>query len=97
LRVMGLTKIEIFRMLVKENMIMSVIGIIAGIPLGNWLVDYIGIMFNTDIYTLIGIVTTKDIITAIILTVIFIVSAQLMTYVKIKKLDFMQALKSRIT
>jgi len=97
LRVMGFTKIEIFRMLVKENMVMSVIGIIAGIPLGNWLVDYIGIMFNTDIYTLIGIVTTKDIITAIILTVIFIVSAQLMTYVKIKKLDFMQALKSRIT
>ena len=97
LRVMGFTKIEIFNMLLKENMVMSVIGIIAGIPLGKWLVNYMGISFNTDIYTLIGIVTAKDLIISIILTVIFIVSAQLMTYVKIKKLDFMQALKSRIT
>jgi len=97
LRVMGFTKIEIFKMLIKENMVMSVIGIITGIPLGKWLVDYMGKSFATDIYTLIGIVTAKDIITAIILTIIFIISAQLMTYVKIKKLDFMQALKSRIT
>ena len=59
--------------------------------------DYIGFTFNTDIYTLQGIVTAKDIITAIILTVIFVISAQLMTYAKIHKLDFMQALKSRIT
>jgi ABC-type antimicrobial peptide transport system permease subunit len=38
-----------------------------------------------------------SIFVSIILTIIFIISAQLMTYVKIKKLDFMQALKSRIT
>ena len=97
LRVMGFTKIEIFRMLIKENMVMSVIGIMTGIPLGKRLVDYVGNTFNTDIYTLRGIVSAKDIITAIILTILFIISAQLMTYVKIKKLDFMQALKSRIT
>ncbi|MDD4046938.1 MAG: FtsX-like permease family protein [Tissierellia bacterium] len=97
LRVMGFTKIEIFKMLVKENMVMSVLGIIAGIPLGKWLVDSIGNTFNTDIYTLQGVVTTKEIIIAISLTIIFIISAQLMTYVKIKKLDFMLALKSRIS
>ncbi len=97
LRVMGLTKFEIFKMLVKENMVMSVLGIIAGIPLGKWLVDYMGIMFNTDIYTLQRHISVTEIINAIILTIIFIISAQLMTYVKIKKLDFMQALKSRIT
>jgi putative ABC transport system permease protein len=97
LRVMGFTKIEIFRMLIKENMVMSVIGITVGIPLGKWLVDYMGIAFNTDIYTLRGIVSIKNIITAVILTIMFIISSQLMTYVKIKKLDFMQALKSRIT
>jgi putative ABC transport system permease protein len=97
LRVMGFTKIEIFKMLIKENTVMSVIGIIAGIPLGKLLVEYVGLTLNTDIYTMQGIVSTKGIITAIILTIIFIVSAQLMTYVKIKKLDFMQALKSRIT
>jgi putative ABC transport system permease protein len=97
LRVMGFTKNEIFKMLIKENMVMSVLGIMAGIPLGKWLVDYMGIMFNTDIYTLQGHISTTEIINAIILTIIFIISAQLMTYAKIKKLDFMQALKSRIS
>lgn len=97
LRVMGFTKGEIFKMLIKENMVMSILGIIAGIPLGKWLIDYIGMAFNTDIYTLQGHISTKEIIVAIILTIIFIISAQLMTYVKIHKLDFMQSLKSRIS
>jgi putative ABC transport system permease protein len=97
MRVMGLTKKEIFKIIMKENTVMSVLGIIAGIPLGKWLIDYLGIMFSTDIYTLQGNVTSKEIITAIILTVIFIISAQLMTYAKIHKLDFMQALKNRIS
>jgi putative ABC transport system permease protein len=97
LRVMGFTKQEIFRMLMKENSVMSLLGIIAGIPLGKWLVNYIGVMFSTDIYTIQGVLTLKEIVPAIILTIIFIISAQLMTYVKIHKLDFMQALKSRIS
>lgn len=97
LRVMGFTKIEIFKMLIKENSVMSVIGILAGIPLGKLLVEYVGLTFNTDIYTFHGSVSTKNIFIAIILTIIFIISAQLMTYVKINRLDFMQALKSRIT
>ncbi len=97
MRVMGLTKREIFKMIMKENIVMSVLCIVAGIPLGKWLIDYLGLMFSTDIYTLQGVVTLKDIITAIILTIIFIISAQLMTYAKIHKLDFMQSLKNRIT
>lgn len=97
MRVMGLTKREIFKMIIKENTVMSILGIMAGIPLGKWLIDYLGLMFSTDIYTMQGLVTPKEIITAIILTIIFIISAQLMTYAKIQKLDFMQALKNRIS
>lgn len=97
MRVMGLTKREIFKMIMKENMVMSILGIVTGIPLGKWLINYIGLMFSTDIYTMQGVVTLKEIITAIILTIIFIISAQLMTYAKIQKLDFMQALKNRIS
>ena len=97
MRVMGLTKREIFKMIMKENMVMSILGIVTGIPLGKWLINYIGLMFSTDIYTMQGVVTLKEIITAIILTIIFIISAQLMTYAKINKLDFMQSLKNRIS
>ena len=97
LRVMGFSKKEIFNMLVRENTIMTFIGIVAGIPVGLWLVNYMGETFTTDIYTMAEPVNPISIFVSIILTIIFIISAQLMTYAKIHKLDFMQALKSRIT
>ncbi|MGD9568801.1 MAG: ABC transporter permease [Sedimentibacter sp.] len=97
LRVMGFSKKEIFNMLVRENMIMTVLGIIAGIPVGLWLVNYLGDAFTTDIYTMKEPVNPKSIFISIILTIIFIILAQLMTYAKIHKLDFMQALKNRIS
>jgi putative ABC transport system permease protein len=97
LRVMGFSKKEIFNMLIRENMIMTVIGIISGIPVGLWLVKYLGDAFTTDIYTMKEPVNPKSIFISIILTIIFIILAQLMTYAKIHKLDFMQALKNRIS
>lgn len=97
LRVMGFTKGEIFKMLMRENMIMTVIGIFAGIPMGFWLVDYMGKTFTTDIYTMNEPLLPINIILSVVLTFFFIVLAQLMTYVKIHKLDFMQSLKNRIS
>jgi putative ABC transport system permease protein len=97
LRVMGFSKKEIFNMLIRENMIMTVIGIISGIPVGLWLVKYLGDAFTTDIYTMKEPVNPKSIFISIILTIIFIILAQLMTYAKIHKLDFMQALKNRVS
>jgi putative ABC transport system permease protein len=97
LRVMGFSNNEIFNMLVRENMIMTVLGIIGGIPLGIWLVKYLGDAFTTDIYTMKEPISPRSIYLSIILTVIFIILAQLMTYAKIHKLDFMQALKNRIS
>jgi putative ABC transport system permease protein len=97
LRVMGFTTKEIFYMLIKENSIMSFIGIVLGIPLGKILIDYMGKMFSTDIYTMKEPLTAPEVIWAIIFTIAFLILAQLITYVKIYKLDFMQSLKSRIS
>ncbi|WP_326910587.1 ABC transporter permease [Sedimentibacter sp. MB31-C6] len=97
LRVMGFTKNEIFNMLIRENMIMSFIGIIIGIPLGLWLIDYMGKSFSTDVYTMNEPVAASGVIISIFLTIVFLIMAQYLTYTKINKLDFMQALKNRIS
>lgn len=97
LRVMGFSKQEIFYMLIRENMIMSFIGIILGVPLGLWLVDYMGKSFTTDVYTMNEPVKINSVLISIILTIVFLILAQFMTYAKIHKLDFMQALKNRIS
>lgn len=97
LRVMGFSKKEIFNILVRENMIMTAIGIIAGIPVGLWLVEYMGRTFTTDVYTMNEPLNPRSLIVSIMATIVFVILAQLMTYAKIHKLDFMQALKNRVS
>lgn len=97
LRVMGFTKQEIFKIILKENTIMAVIGIICGIPMGIALIKYIGDIFSSDLYTLNEPVTFKGMIYALIFTIVCLTFAQLITYKKIHNLDFIQALKNRVS
>jgi putative ABC transport system permease protein len=95
LRVLGFTKLEIFFMIVRENNIITVLGILLGIPLGYLLSVYSSAAYTTDIYTIDMSPTFNALIQAGVFTVLFVLLAQLATYRKIKKLDFLQALKNR--
>ncbi|MDD4681250.1 MAG: hypothetical protein PHP79_10300, partial [Clostridia bacterium] len=70
-------------------------GIIFGIPLGFLMSEYSSAAFSTDIYSLDMSPTPPSLLYAGIYTVIFVLLAQLATYRKIQRLDFLQALKSR--
>lgn len=95
LRVLGLSKREIFFMIVRENNLMTIFGILFGIPVGRMMAAYSSQAFNTDIYTIDMTPTLNATIIAGVYTVGFILLAQLATYRKIQKLDFLQALKNR--
>lgn len=95
LRVLGFSKMEIFFMIVRENNIITILGILLGIPVGNVMAQYSTEAFSTDIYTIDMTPTLNAMIMACIYTVVFVLLAQLATYRKIKKLDFLQALKNR--
>ncbi len=95
LRVLGFTKKEIFGMIRKENNIITVAGIIVGIPIGELFCRYSSAIFTTDLYSIDMTPTLGTLIWACIFTVGFVVLAQLATYRKIRGLDFLQALKNR--
>jgi putative ABC transport system permease protein len=95
LRVLGFTRNEIFRMLLKENNILLVVGIIIGIPVGTILSAYSGAAFSTDIYSIAMTPTIGAFVLSTIYTIIFVLIAQLATYRKVQSLDFLKALKSR--
>lgn len=97
LRVMGFSRKEIFWMIVKENLIMTFFGILAGIPIGLIFVKVIEEAFSNDLYTLSGDINFNIYLFSILFTVFFVLAAQLFTLRKIYKLDFMEALKSRIS
>lgn len=95
LRVLGFSKNEIFRMILKENNIIMAFGIILGIPVGKLMTEYSSAAFSTDLYSLDMSPTIGAGIQAGVYTIFFILVAQLATYRKIIKLDFLQALKNR--
>lgn len=97
LRVMGFSKNEIFKVITKENAVMTIFGILIGIPLGSMMIGSLKTLYSTEIYTLEINPMPSDYVTTAILTIIFVALAQLATYKKIKKLDFIEALKNRIS
>jgi len=97
LQVMGFSKQEIFRMLLRENMVLSTIGIIAGIPMSITMMDSVMRQFSTDLYTLRIDWQPIMFVQAAFFTIVFVWIAEAATYQKIKRLDFIEALKNRIT
>lgn len=97
LRVMGFSKNEIFKIVTKENAVMTVFGIILGMPLGKSMMSSIEKTFSTEIYTIDMNPTLSSYVITAALTIAFVVLAQLATYKKINKLDFIEALKNRIS
>ena len=97
LRIMGFSKQEINRIILKENLIMTAFGIILGIPLGRWLMDLLETSFQTEFYNMTAPIEMNSFVYAGILTVIYVLLAQFFSSNKIKKLDFIEALKNRIT
>jgi putative ABC transport system permease protein len=97
LRVLGFDKKDIFRLVTRENAIMTVFGIILGVPLGYsicvGLVDYV----STDMYTIPAVIEPFVYVYSAAATLVFVFVAQLATYRKITNLNFIDALKNRIS
>jgi putative ABC transport system permease protein len=95
LRVLGFSGGGIFRLLLKENNVISVMGFIAGVPLANVFLRYSSEVFSTEQYTMHLRAGPWNYLQGVLATAFFIVLAQAATYRKIQKLDFMAALKNR--
>lgn len=97
LRVMGFDKRDIYRMVSKENSLITVVAMILGIPLGMVMIQGIVNSFSSEMMTFPMMLTPKIFIYAALATVLFVVIAQLAARKKIYQLNFIDALKSRIS
>jgi putative ABC transport system permease protein len=97
LQILGFTKRDIFKIILKETIIMTILGIIIGIPLSIKMVEAVVASFNTELYTMNPYVSGETHLIAIGTTIIFIVISLTFTLKKINKLDLMEALKTRVS
>jgi putative ABC transport system permease protein len=97
LRLLGVRNKELYTIVFNENLLASIIGIIVGVPIGIAMIDYLAAAFSNDLYSLSVNYTLRTYLFAIISTLVFITIGQLTTWTKIKRLDLLSAVKTRIS
>jgi len=97
LRIMGFDKKDIYGMITRENFLLAGIAILTGIPLGASMIKGMGISFSSDMITFPVLLTPGIFIKAALASVFFVIIAQLATLKKVYNLNFIDALKSRIS
>lgn len=97
LRIMGFDKRDIYGMISRENSFMVIIAILVGIPMGASMISGMAETFSSDMITFPVIYSPWIFLQAAAASVAFVVIAQLATLKKVYNLNFIDALKSRIS
>ncbi|MDR0570547.1 MAG: ABC transporter permease [Clostridiales Family XIII bacterium] len=95
MRILGFSRVEIFKLSLKENNVVAIAGAALGIPLANLFMMYASDVFSTEQYSMQLRAGPAIYLQGLAATAFFITLAQIATYEKIKSLDFMAALKNR--
>ncbi len=95
LRVLGFSSSEAGRIMYHENILMGVLGIFAGIPMGIGICALLVKAYSNDMFRLPFHIDRSTYATAILLTMSFVLLANLAVRRKIEQLDLVEVLKER--
>jgi putative ABC transport system permease protein len=93
LRVLGYTRSEVQRLINVENRVLSMLGIIGGIPLGIWLFGWIADMVSTPDFMMSKETDIKIILLAVVMLLVFTELTNLILRRKIRTIKFVESLK----
>lgn len=94
LKVLGFGDNEVRSLIFNENYLITLFGVLIGLPFGNWLGNYMMSMYETDAYSFVFVAGTEAYLLAAVLTTGFTVLANLILARKIKVIDMVEVLKS---
>ncbi|MCT4663029.1 MAG: ABC transporter permease [Tissierellales bacterium] len=97
LRILGFSKDGLYKIMKKENYIMATLGLILGVPMGNAMSEAVMTAFSTELYTMKVYFDFRVYVVSAVLTLMFIALAQGFAKRKIHHINFIEALKNRMT
>jgi putative ABC transport system permease protein len=95
LRVLGLSNAEVGRIMYSENILMGGLGIAFGIPMGIGICALLVEAYSNDMFRLPFHIEQRTYAISILLTMSFVLMANLATRRKIQRLDLVEVLKER--
>jgi len=94
LKVLGYHQKEIRSLILKENLIISVLGVLCGIVPGYLLTDVVMHSCESETAFYPGVPTAQSIVLACVITFFFSIFIQMILTRKVRKIDMVEALKS---
>ncbi|MFD1464821.1 FtsX-like permease family protein [Lapidilactobacillus mulanensis] len=94
IKVLGFFDREMTMYVVRENVLLTIMGIIVGLGFGNLLTWFILHQAETADVIFPLIISATGYITAILMTIIFTVIVMIVTHFKLKRVDMIEALKA---
>ncbi|MEG0025992.1 MAG: FtsX-like permease family protein [Bacilli bacterium] len=94
IKVLGFYDKEVYKYISRETTILTIIGIIVGIGVGNVLTTFIIKTCELDMIMFDPTITFKSYIYAVIITIFFTFLVNIMVYFGLKKIDMIESLKS---
>lgn len=95
LKVLGFRNDEVKKLVFNENYVITIFGIIIGVPFGTWLSSYMmSTMAEMDAYTFPFVISSESYLITAALTLIFTAAANFILTKKIRTLDMIAVLKS---
>ena len=95
LRVMGFTTSEVGRIVYDENFLLSGVGLLIGFPFGMLMCKLIVMAYDTELYRMPYYIESSTFVTTGVMTVLFVILANLAVRRKIRTLDMVEVLKAR--
>ncbi len=95
LRVMGFTMGEVGGIIYNENFLLAAVGLLAGYPFGMLMCKLIVVAYETELYRIPFHIEPRTFTVTGVLTVLFVVLANLAARRRIRALDVVEVLKAR--
>lgn len=94
IKVLGFNAMESAMYVFKENLVLSVMGTLVGIPMGKLLLDFVISQIKIDMIWLKARLEIPSLMISVVLTVLSAVIVDVLFYYKLEKINMAEALKS---
>ncbi|MDK2856599.1 MAG: putative transport system permease protein [Bacillota bacterium] len=97
LRVLGFSREEVYGLILRENAMALLLGLIAGVPLGRMLAVWVASSTNSELFYLPLTVRPGTYVVTALLVVLFVALVMGVVWLRVRKVNFLEALSSRLT
>jgi len=97
LRVLGYSKIEVFGLLLRENVLATILGVILGIPAGYALIAMMVEYFSSELFALPMVLRLEAVAISAALSTLFAALTMLAVRTRVWRMGFLEALTTRMT